>query len=474
MRAWIDRIVRSVGRLRGHRRLAWALAGLLLLVLCVNGARVVKAEKSGGLFTQYSRSDFDDYFQAARGLRQGADIYRVSTIQDLRAKYTLKDLQRPEVLIEIAMQLRGVGTYLYPPLLAYALGPLSSLSYEWAAALFQIASLLALLGTLVFLARRRVVPVQDLPLLYFLSMLFAFDFLRGNASNGNIGFFLIGLLVVGLAWSFEERPWLAVAGGVLLGLATVLKVTPVFMGLVLLAGWRRWALVGAVLGGLLGLMLPALGLGFGANLELLHKWFEYVIKSFSNMVIVRPWANNQTISAAIGKLLLPDSDNDQALAGLPLLAAPDRALTGKIVAVVRYTNLALYGLAFLASLFVAWRARRGAAAERLQHEGPEGGGALLHLLVALILVSLVGSGVSWYHAYCLLFVPIAWRISAALRGEQLLPVELAFAIVLVIFGVLLPLLPGDVVKVVALWSVFAWLMLGFALAFGWQAVRAVR
>jgi hypothetical protein len=53
--------------------------------------------------------------------------------------------------------------------------------------------------------------------------------------------------------------WAQVAGGMLIGTAAVMKVTPVFLVLVLAASIRVYALVGVGLGIGLGIFFPGFG-----------------------------------------------------------------------------------------------------------------------------------------------------------------------------------------------------------------------
>ena len=464
LRAWIGK---GVGRLRRSPRFAIAVAAVLLAALSLNAARIVETEKSGGLFGRGSRSDFDDYYQAARGLSAGRDVYYVTTLDELRKKYSPEDLRRPEVFLEIAVRMRGVGSYLYPPFLAFLLGPLARLKYPAAAAVFQLFSMLALFGYFVWMSGRGLVERKESPALFVLAAFLCFEFLRGNAANGNIGSFLILLIAAGLVLSFRPRGGWAFLGGALIGIAAVLKVTPVFLGFVLLGGRRFSALFGAVVAGIAGLLIPAVGLGFEANLTHLTHWYTFIIKNFAQAVFVRPWANNQTISAALAKLLLPNADVDQAIAGLPLFGGLPTATAPFVASLARLLNLTFYALSAAAGLWVAY----GKGGQARPDESPERGGRLLDLTTGVILVSLVGSGVSWYHAYRLLLVPVVWRVAAAFRGDRPGSTDVFLWSVLAFFSGVESLLPGEVRAIVALYSVFTFLMAAAAVLYLARAFR---
>ena len=460
-----DRIGQAVGLLRRNPLWSSWILAIFLAVLSVNAARIIGAETSSGILARGSRSDFDDYFQAARGLQAGEDVYRVTTIEELRATYSLQDLNKPEVFLEIARRLRGVGSYLYPPLLAFALGPLTQLTYAVAALVFQLSSVLTLVAFFAWVTRRKLVAAPEAPALFVCATFLCLEFLRGNVGNGNIGSFLILLLAPGLVFSFHKHIGVAILGGVLIGIATTLKVTPVFLGLVLLGGRRFAALFGAVAGGVFGLLVPAIGLGFDANLAHLGHWYSIIIKNFGEAVFVRPWANNQTVSAALAKLLVPNADPDQSLAGLPLLADPSQVLVGRIRSLARFTNLSLYAAAAVAALRMALIPN----ARRSELDSPERGGPLLDLTTGVLLVSLVGSGVSWYHAYCLLLIPIVWRLAGVFAGSRPRFCDVFLWSVFGLFSGVESLLPGEIRRVIALTSLFAFFMLAASLLHLWRS-----
>ncbi len=438
---------------------------LLLLVLAGAAVDIVRAPPAELLFGNASRSDFEDYFKASQGLRAGEDVYRVTTLEELRKRYRPEDLRRPEVFLEIARRLRGVGTYLYPPLMAFLLLPISALPYATAAAIFQGLSVLALWGFLAWTFARRTVSREQAPVWILSALLLTYGFLRGNFANGNIGTFLIVLCALGLSWSFAGSKALAFVGGCLLGLATVLKVTPVFLGLVLLAGQRWMALGGAVTGGLVGLGLPALGIGWAENSRLLSHWYEFIIKNFNEAVFVRPWANNQTLSAGLAKLLVPNADAEQAAVGLPLLVDASEDTVRRIATIARFGNGGLYLFSLVASLVVLWRHRS------TEQMGPERGGTLLTLTTGVLLVSLVASGVSWYHAYCVLLFPVLWRLTEVAGGRGVRNEDRFLWGALAVFALIEGVLPVGARRFIALYSVFAWLML---IAAVWHLVRVIR
>ncbi|MEQ9365687.1 MAG: glycosyltransferase family 87 protein, partial [Leptospirales bacterium] len=347
-------------------RVAAGLLALLFLSLAVAGSGVVKPREIDFLnpLSAFSSSDFDDYFQASKTFSKGEDPYRVGQINDLFSMMRSPlDLGDPLKLAAAIENLKGVGTYLYPPFTACLLTPLTTLKYEFAAGIFQTLSLLALAGYLLYLFRlHRQAREDDAP--FWLAALAAtallYRFLDGNAGNGNIGFFLILFCGGGLLLIFRGPAILEFAGGLLLGLATVMKITPGFFGLVLIGGRRIVAIFGMGAGAAFALVAPAGVLGWRQNLDLFGNWYQLIVQTFSEVSFIRPWMNNQSVSGAIGKLFIPGSDMKQAEYGLPLGNISDQGGTALFAQGVQAANLALVVLGLLTAGFVALRYRKPA------------------------------------------------------------------------------------------------------------------
>lgn len=98
-----------------------------------------------------------------------------------------------------------------------------------------------------------------------------------DIQHGNINLLVLFLVMAGL-WLFaRERPmW----GGILIGIATVVKVTPGLLILYFL--WKReWRVVmGCVIGMAAAVALPAVILGSRANYDMHFSWFEAMILPF--------------------------------------------------------------------------------------------------------------------------------------------------------------------------------------------------
>src|SRR5690606_21372942 len=214
---------------------------------------------------------------------------------------------------------------------------------------------------------------------------------------------------------------------------------------------------------------PATMLGWEGNLSLFGDWYGYIIQNFSNISIVRPWANNQTISAAVGKWFLAGSDPAQLSFGLPFQVFPGafKAQALSAGALVRGVNAAALVLALIVALRTAivWRGRQS-----WQH----GSALWCDLCTIAILCSLIISGVSWYHAYSFLLIPLVWQchglltVSATRTPSAL---DLLFVGTVGVFGLLHALFPRGMREFLAVYSVFLVMMTGFYVAY---CVRMLR
>ncbi len=445
-----------------------AFTAVLFFLLVFYSFRVPFYSSGSTLFVQLSRSDFDDYYQASRLLAKGEDPYRAGNIRELLRDNP--DLNNPAALQGALKKLQGVGSYIYPPFFAFLLLPISRFDYLPAAFIFQTLSIVSLLGFLFLLLAKK-----ETRNIHFasaaLAMAVFFRFLMENASNGNIAFFLILLSGAGLVLSFRKNPGLSAAGGFLIGLAGGVKITPLFLGMVLFAGGRFLAIAGVFLGVVFALGVPSLALGWEKNLDFLTNWYRLVFASYGKVAFVRAWTNNQTFSAAIGKLFVPGSDMAQGSWGLPLIFGrrmPSREELTVLSVIARAGSLFLIVCYSAAGLAVFFRERKKALSDfagRIQ---------LIRLCEMGMLTSLVTSGVSWYHAYGILFVPVFFRTTLAASGVDLTKREIAGYAGYIFFGLISTALPADTREFLAMYSVFAWICAAIVVEKTWTLIVSSR
>ncbi|MCB1137108.1 MAG: DUF2029 domain-containing protein [Leptospiraceae bacterium] len=449
------------------------LALVAFLALLVAGLRVLDEADGGLLQLRTARSDFEDYYNASVRMAEKGDLYRIQAARNMEESADPGiDINNPIELLRFSMtpegkayleSIRGAGSYLYLPFFAFLLLPLSFVGYEVAVMVFQI-SCLVLLWTFFVLIRRSHDHMSREEFWYraVLSMLPVASFLSENAANANVGFLLVFLCGGGLLLSTpdltvesaseKKRPvhWMQYVGGALLGMAAVIKIMPVILGLYLVASRSYRALIGATLAGIACLFLPALYAGWGTNLGWHLEWYEMMIHTYSQYGVVRPYANNQTISAAISKLFVAGSDPDQSTVGLPLIYRSLEELGSAgafwlrtIIKTLVYGFLAM--AVFMAILFSL----------RRKFLRPDKRPARIYFIQSLVLISLLVSGVSWFHAYSLLLVPLALRVyePTPWSAEEF---SMAGLIAFSGFGNLL--FSGIFRDYLALYSVHAWLM----------------
>ncbi|MBX3461458.1 MAG: DUF2029 domain-containing protein [Planctomycetes bacterium] len=268
-------------------------SALKLLLLCAGLALAGLAVALPGYWQDYSM-DIAVYWEAAERMRSGGE-------------HLYADAEDPH---------NRVGLYIYPPLLAALMAPVTWLPRGAGYAVWALAQWLFAAGALLAVARMcsRAVWRQgrmDPGLPAFLAPLVVAVFGAAwiNFSEGQVNFLLLLLLASGL-WQLEEGRTLR--GGLLLAAAAHLKVIPIVLLLVLLAQRRFKAalamLAGCALLWLLPLVwtVPAHGLdGLGRNVQLSREYTELIVsphartQSPDNLGGVR--APNNSLGAVVNR-----------------------------------------------------------------------------------------------------------------------------------------------------------------------------
>src|SRR5258708_4111502 len=238
-------------RLFHERRMRLTLAGVAAVIAVLHYLR----EAIGELAIIHHRPlefDFGQFYRAAQDLSAGRNPY--------------------DYFVHLHCQSWCLGGYIYPPLLAELLRPLSGLSLPDAAAAWLVFSHLTVLCSALLLWRVVRGRVSAPALLAMLSAGLFFQPLFENLSYVQIGTLVLLILTAAAALHLRASAGAGFGSGALVGIATILKVTPVVMTPALLpVGWAsgrlrerglREALAGliglaAVCGGLVLLMLVA-------------------------------------------------------------------------------------------------------------------------------------------------------------------------------------------------------------------------
>jgi alpha-1,2-mannosyltransferase len=204
----------------------------------------------------------------------------------------------------------GTGTNVYakynypnPPVMGLLLKPVLALPPTAAALVWFYLKVGMTLLALGWIFRLIESPGQPFPPgAMALALLLGFWPILLDLTHGNINLFIL-FLVIGALFAFQRGHDL-LAGGVL-GLAIACKVTPLLFVPYLL--WKRaWkALAGCAVGLVLFfLAVPALCLGWGENLRLLHGWEEQMVRPYvvSGVVFYSEYPN-QSLPGVVFRLV---------------------------------------------------------------------------------------------------------------------------------------------------------------------------
>jgi hypothetical protein len=226
----------------------------------------------------------------------------------------------------------------------------------------------------------------------FLLLVLNLSVFISDLTHGNINLVIGGLIALSVAASYDRRDWLA---GLAVGLATVLKITPLLF-LPYFVYKRRWrAVAGAGLGIVLfAWLIPGLCLGFESNHELLVGWYRQMVAPFlsgENVTYMQTQHINQSLTGLFYRLfsdttaIAADAGRGYAEVRVNLLAL-DPAMTGLLL---KAAFLALVG-------GIAWFGRT--PPRDRQNPGHLGEAALVFLAMLMI------SERSWKHHYVLVIL----------------------------------------------------------------------
>lgn len=347
-----------------------ALLSAAACVLLAPGIVLAAAD----LFPLPPQIDFAAYYLAARALRGGMDPYDPSVLAELASSTGIADYT----------------PYLYPPLLAVIITPLTALPYHIAAAVWLALSTAALVGALALL--KSLVETRDRAFPFIVAAVFVFPPVNHTLELGQINHFLL-LLIAGAVMA----PRTPVAGA-LIGIAAAIKVFPAAIGGLFVAT-RNFRAIAALI--LAGTAVTGASIAAPTSHRALREWI-HVLPQINEQRLITP--NNQSVSAVFARLLSPHrfegftSGPDARWIELePVVQAPRLAPIAAVVAaslIIVVTALAI----------IRSRTAKGAPA-RAAHTGV--------IIAALLMVM----PVVWDHYYVLLLVPLAALYGRASRAH---------------------------------------------------------
>ena len=239
----------------------WLAAGLTAIVVATCCAQQIRRRDG----------DPEVFVLAARLLIRGQDIYLIPTPH---GRY-----------------------YYYPPFFAFLNIPLTVLPADAIIVLWALASV-GLLGWSVaaFYSGMTGRPFFSLPVktrwvVCFFSVLLSARFIILHLRFGQSNVFVLALAVLGLTWLTRER---RVGAGAAIALSIVVKLTTLPFGFWFLARRSGRVLLGMFLGGVLGVLLPALVVGVRQDVSYHREWVETV--ALSNEPGTGNWANSGNVS----------------------------------------------------------------------------------------------------------------------------------------------------------------------------------
>jgi hypothetical protein len=337
-----------------------------------------------------------------------------------------------------------VMQFVYPPMLADALAPLSRLSPETAATIWRVFNLLCLGASILMIAR--LIGIRWLSFEFAALFLAAFSFypIHEALDLGQIAVPMLGLWTLSIL-AYKEGH--VVFSACVMALATGLKVTPVLV-LPLFILWkdRRWLIAYFTAGfGLLAALAATHGVA------MLHAF----VQALTRMSGVEPAELNKNIGSILawiyyGRLFDQDSMVQVISAPAPMLSIASKVVSAAFL---------------LGCLYPIWksRARMGRAGKA-------------NAIAVIAMATLAISPVSWRHGYAIAFLPLAMAWAGVLRQRAPLWQSLVLGLTTISIGAMLferaAALPLPVLAQIFFASLWVLSSVAFCLTALWQSTRA--
>jgi len=331
-------------------------------------------------------NDFRHMYVASCLLREGGNFYDAEA---LRAEAVRQGVER-------------LNPYVYPPLLAILLLPLSLLPFQAAGILWWLVNIALALGA--FLLLGDLMETQKKPWNWVLVafLMATSEPLTRSLTAGQLNLLLLFLLTLCLYLLERDRP---IAGGVILGLAAALKVFPAL--LIAMLFWRRKFRAGWA------------ALGTAAGLTLLSTIIAGWSTSLDYLGVLRQMGYGSSTWSGLGQHyhIAPANQSPAALITRLLTVAPEAGLAG-IASMPRLASI-LSAAAALLLLGASFYVSRPSATAKAPGDSKLCYG--LFTLTALLVPSLM-----WDHYLTIALLPLVLYLNR-LNREKPGAVELTFA-----------------------------------------------
>lgn len=224
--------------------------------------------------------DIDVYLNAARQIRGGQDIY-AAPVSEHRLYYV------------------------YLPLFAVLLTPLTLIPREIAIVFWTISSVI-LIGWIIY-AFYELITGESLSetnvktrwTIIFFSLALSLDSILPHLKHGQTNILITALAILAIR-VIERRK--SAAGGVIFGIAAVIKII-VFPGIAWFFFQRKFKVVAGVLAGAFaGLLLPGFVVGWATNFRYIEYWVEKIVLHADLRNHFVPFMNNVSLQAVMYRL----------------------------------------------------------------------------------------------------------------------------------------------------------------------------
>ena len=268
------------------------------------------------------------------------------------------------------------GFYIYLPLFAFLLIPFTFLP-TWAATflwtglnVFGVWAIIASLFRTIVGRAIADIEFKERLVITALALLPCADFLISNMRNGQSNVFVLALTVAALDLYRRESEFLS---GMTIGVAGVIKIFSLPLAVWMFLQRRLSVMAGVVLGITIGLLLPAVILGWSKNLSLVSHWVTQILANRDIVQHYVPFEFNTSYEAILLKLFTDvpafTYDNTQYSVTIATVDARIVSSAGVLLSVLTLTLLIIY-----------WR--RFQSGHRIAREV---GGPILAMLIAPML-----------------------------------------------------------------------------------------